>query len=422
MPPAQPTPADYLLSAQREFDQGRFAIAELILRNAPDSGNPGADAANLRGRCLLALNLRDLALAAFRRALELNPYSKPAKNNLAKAEAAPPRQAPAGPRYLIIREWMEGFWSDVDHAVAMCAVAEACGRQPIVHWGAQSRYAPPQGGNAWDRFFQPVSSASLEEARRATAFYPPKWNANNLDGPITERGRGPHACSCALDVLSRDEAVVVSDMHCAVAEILPYMPADHPIFGRSVPDARHTAISRSIKARPEILQQVEHFTAKHFRAPMLGVHFRGTDKVSEQRDLAHINAQYPAAIERHLKAAPDARIFLLTDSDPFAQWCTKTYGDRLITTAATRSAGAVGLHYMGTHADPALLGAEVLLDTLLGARCDRFIGLASSNVSIFVRDLKEWVPGTCELFGIAFNDRPNVFAKLNAPPPRKLLA
>lgn len=406
--------AMFLKDARQFYVEGRFAIAELTLRNYPPDGPDAAEAASLRGRALLALNLPGPAVKAFREALEADPDLDEAIEDLRMAEAASHGTTPAaGPRYLVIREWMEGFWSDVDHVIGACTVAEAAGRTPIVHWGVQSRYCSANGDNAWTKFFRPLAGACLDDARNAGSFYPPRWNAENLESVIVERGTGPDPCSCALDMLGRTEDVVVSDFHCSIAEILPYLPADHPAAGKSVADARMLAIERYLRPIPKIAGRVEEFVSLHFGpGPMLGVHFRELDKGSEQNGLDEINAGYPEAIERQLAADPAMKMFLMTDSETFASWCRATYGTRVVTTSARRADGSVGLHFMAAD-DRAELGVEVLIDTLLAARCDRFIGLASSNVSLFVRDLKPWPTGTCHLFSYPYNDHPNTSVKLH---------
>lgn len=199
--------AQVLLAARRYFDEGRFAIAELALRDYPADCPQQAEAADLRGRALLALNLPNHAADAFQDALVADANFTPALERLpVAAKLGLHLPLSTSPRYLIIREWMEGFWSDVDHVIGACLVAETAGRIPIVHWGAQSRYGSRSGDNAWTKFFQPVAAAALDDARAVgKSFYPPKWSAENLDGNITSRGTGPNACSCSLDLLGRSD-------------------------------------------------------------------------------------------------------------------------------------------------------------------------------------------------------------------------
>jgi len=407
--------ARVLDAARRLVQNDRYGIAELVLREYPSDGPDAAEVNDIRGQALLSLGLRSQAASCFESALKIDPSYATASEHLdAVKSIADDDTAASEPRYLIIREWMAGFWSDVDHVLGACLTAEAAGRIPIVHWGPQSLYYS-SGYNAWTRFFEPISEATLDDARRANnSYYPPKWNSENLDGMIDDRG-GPHDIAVALECLGRRESVIVSDYHLSLSEILPYLPPEHPARGLSVSDVRRMIAARYLRPVPEILDRVKEFAGRHFSAtPMLGVHFRALDKFQEAPDLSMINARYPELIAGILEREPNLRIFLLTDSDSFSKWCREAYGERVITTSARRSDGDVGLHFSARRHDRSELGAEVLIDTLLATGCERFIGAACSNVSLFVRDLKQWPAGTCELLGDAFNDRPNIHLKLNS--------
>jgi protein O-GlcNAc transferase len=411
--------AKILLSVRELIKTGRFAVAELLLREYPAGGAEAAEAFDLRGQTLLAVGLRGHAIAAFEEALAVDTNYKPANEHLEMAKGLILDHAgDSRSKYLVIREWMAGFWSDVEHVLGACLTAEVAGRLPIVYWGSHSRYSS-KGKNAWTCFFEPVSEASIDDTQAdVDSYFPPYWNGGNLMGQINDRNGEPHPCSAALDCLSRSESVVVSDFHISVAEILPYLPTGHPAAGKSVSDARRIAAARYLKPQKKILDRVNDFAVRNFDgSSILGVHYRGLDKIYEIRDLEDFNSKYPEAIERRLAEEPNAKIFLLTDSEQFATWCSETYPDRVITTAARRSDGDIGLHFLEGDHDRSQLGVEVLIDTLLAARCDRFIGLAGSNVSLFVRDLKEWPEGTCELFGDPYNDRVNVHLKVVNPPP-----
>ena len=420
-PTSLPTHGVLIAAGQKHLDADNAAAAELIARDVLSENPTNADAMNLLGRCQLALGVPGFAAQSFEHALRLNPYLKPAAKNLKRAQealAALPSHS-SNPRYVIIREWMEGLWSDVDHVIGLCAFADATGRLPIVHWGAQSRYRTSSPGNAWTELFEPVSAATIQQAAdQSSAIFPPRWTRDTLTGPIVGRWSGPHSRVSALTLLGRTEQTVVCDFHSGLSEMLPYMPPGHPLQGKPIVEARRIAVARYLRPVPAILKAVNEFQSAHFGpGPMLGVHLRGTDKVGEQPDLAAINSRYPAAIARHLSADPTMRMLLITDSQPFVEFCKNAYPGRVITTAATRATDSVALHYMQGNHDRVALGAEVLIDTLLASRCDRFIGLATSNVSLYVRDFKHWPPGTTEFFGEPINDRRNLYIKLCPPRP-----
>jgi len=43
-------------------------------------------------------------------------------------------------KFLLIKAWGYGFWSDVSHVLGQLLVAELTGRTPIVHWGQNSLF------------------------------------------------------------------------------------------------------------------------------------------------------------------------------------------------------------------------------------------------------------------------------------------
>jgi hypothetical protein len=74
------------------------------------------------------------------------------------------------------------------------------------------------------------------------------------------------------------------------------------------------------------------------------------------------------------------------------------YGPRIIATDCQRTVTDEGVHYLPT-VDPAKAGREVMIDTYLALRADRFIGNGLSNVSAMIAVMKDWPPGTCNLIG-----------------------
>ena len=336
---------------------------------------------------------------------------------LREARVPPPAPRP-GPRYLLAREWSAGFWSDVDHALGMCLLAEITGRTPLVWWGTQSRFSADAASNAWENFFAPVSAATLRDlqAPRLHAF-PAKWQGRPLAGPITARWTGAGSRLAALDMLERDEEILVSDFHNGLKAILPWLPDTHPLAGASLADAYRSLARKYLRPHPEIMAGVERFAAAHFgAAPVLGVHVRGSDKVEEVGELERILAAYFVRVDERLARRPGIRLFLLTDDERVRAFYAQRYGDRLIATDCTRSSSNVGVHYLKSR-DPVRTGIEVMLDTYLAARCTEFIGLGYSNVSLYASYLKDWPPGSCLLLDANAHEAWNALLLVMDPPP-----
>ena len=311
--------------------------------------------------------------------------------------APPPPPAPtARPRYLLIRAWGQGFWSDVSHVLGQLLVAEITGRTPIVHWGLNSRFrndtlpqtpgadAPAPDTNAWDHFFEPVSNACLADlVGRGLAYFPPKWRDDNLN--VRENGalQGPYARIGALMTMRRSEDVVVSDFHTPLSALRHWIPPWHRLHGATLRAVHADLIARYIRPRPEIVERTDRAWAALGHGPFVAVHVRGSDKAVEIRGLKELTDQYPAHLDSLLRSIPGARLLLLTDWQPAVAEYRARYADRLVTTDAQRTSDRVGLHFQKA-LDGRQLGEEVLVDTLLASRCDAFVGLGNSNVSAFI--------------------------------------
>ena len=363
---------------------------------------------------------RDVAELHARKALQLDPGNARARGLLEELARGlkPVGAGRAGARYLLVREWSHGFWSDVDHVLGMCLLAEITGRRPVVWWGAQSRFSGDLTANAWNSFFEPVSDIELR-ALEAPALrrYPAKWRAGALSGPIRQRWSGEGSRLASIELLDRDEEVLVSDFHSNLNAILPWLPASHALAGKPLQEAYRALVRKYLRPLPQIADEVERFAAAHFGGgPLIAVHVRGSDKVEEVSGLEATLRAYFEPVERKLAAQPQARIFLLTDDERVRAFYVDRYGERVLATPCTRATSNVGVHYLATR-DPVRTGVEVMVDAYLAARCGEFIGLAYSNVSLYVSYLKAWAPGSCVLLGDNAHEVWNAVPLLMDAPP-----
>lgn len=363
---------------------------------------------------------RDVAELQARKALQLDPGNARARKLLDELARSLrwPRAAPSGRRYLLVREWAHGFWSDVDHVIGMCLLAEITGRVPVVWWGAQSRFSGNPAGNAWEPFFEPVSGAALRELEApALGRFPGKWRDRPLAGPIRQRWTGEGSRLASIELLDRDEAVLVSDFHSNLNAILPWLPATHALAGAPLAQAYRALVRKYLRPRASIAAEVERFAAAHFgTGPLIAVHVRGSDKIEEVSGLEATLRAYFEPLEAKLRARPDARIFLLTDDERVRTFYAERYGALVLATPCTRATSNIGVHYLAQR-DPVRTGIEVMVDAYLAARCSEFIGLAYSNVSLYVSYLKDWPPGSCVLLGANAHEVWNALPLVMDPPP-----
>lgn len=398
--------------------RGRPDIAEMYAGAALETDARAFEAWRLMAGLALERRRPERAAAWARRALALRPDDPQAAAMLGEVQRLPAAPPAAGPRFLLIREWSAGFWSDVDHVLGMCLLAEITGRTPLVWWGAQSRFRPAAPGNAWERFFAPVSGAQLGDCEApGLRVFPDKWRGRALSGAIPNRWSGAGSRQVGLHFLDRDEEVAVSDFHTGLKVLLPWLPASHPLAGQSLAGAYRQLVRKYLRPQPDLVAEADRFAAAHFGGqPVIGVHLRGSDKVQEVNGLEDLLASYAPLVDARMAAQPGARLFLLTDDSRVRAAYERRYGARLLSTSCTRTDSGVGVHFQA-HDAPDRIGAEVLVDTLLAARCGEFIGLGYSNVSLYAAYLKDWPPGACRLLGPNAHEAWNALALEMPPPP-----
>jgi protein O-GlcNAc transferase len=386
--------------AAAHISRGDLASADFICRDVLAVAPGHAVAFNLIGVIAAQLGLHDEAIGNFEKALACDLPFLPAKDNLrkirdAKARAARP-QAAQGRRFLLIKAWGYGFWSDVSHVLGCLLLAEMTGRVPVSHWGRNNLFTDGSDRDAFRLYFEPLSAFTLDSlpALAAASFFPPKWSPANLHEEDNAKWLGPGSRVRGLHFLNRPEAVAVSDFFIGVIDLLPWLPATHKLHGKSLDEVYHYLVTTYLRPREFVLSQVEEFYRRHIRGlPTVAVHVRGSDKKLEIADLDRLNKLYFAAIDRE---DPSWRILLLTDDTRYVTAFRERYADRIVVTDSLRTDNDLGIHYQSP-VDRVRLGAEVMRDTYLALRCEKFIGNGRSNVSAMAAVLKRWDPGTCVL-------------------------
>ena len=411
----KPSPA---LAANDALGRGNLQLADYLCREALQENPRDALAMSLLGHMASGLRRHQLAESWFTQAAALRPDSteiaawRDRAREMAQAaralaaQAAP--KAVARPKYLLIKAWGYGFWSDMDHVVGQLLLAELSGRTPVVHWGPNTLFGAAGVANAFELFFRPVSGATQDGlAAWGQSFFPAKWTAGTLRDENVNKFQGAGSRTSALHLLARDEDVVVSDFHGKVVDLMAWIEPDSPWAGLDYQTIYRRLFARYLQLQPALQARVDAFARERMAGRRwVAVHVRGSDKITELRDLELVNAQYQHRIDAMLRADPAMGIFLLTDSEHFALEYRRRYGERVLLADVARSADATGVHYAGHEGRK--LGEEVVLDTHLAARCDAFLGNGASNVSTAIRHLKDWAPGSFELIGADFLTLPNL--------------
>ncbi|MBA2588548.1 MAG: hypothetical protein H0U98_07985 [Alphaproteobacteria bacterium] len=385
-----PDPA-LLPFAIRALKTNDVAGAEIAARTMLDQAPGDAAALYLLGVIAAKMQAFDQAETCFTKALAAEPGNAQIAQNLAAAHAAPRPQLSPGPRYLVIREWGFGFWSDVSHVLGALLLAEATDRIPVTWWGCGSLFSDGADTDAFQVYFQPVSDVRLDDIAD-TDFFPPRWNAANLKstGPAKWQGRtGP------VYFLNRPERVAVLDFFAAVPNVMPWLPPAHPMHGKPAQAAYSYLADKYLRPRPQIFAACDAFLEKELKgAPFMAAHLRGGDKFREDESIDAANRQILSALET---VDQSQRILLLTDDARCLQTARDRFGGRLAFTDCRRSDRDAGVHLSG--ADPVQAGRDVMIDAYLALHAARFIGNGLSNVSAMIAVLKQWPAGSCTLIG-----------------------
>ena len=391
--------AELLQSAVARLSGGNLVVADFFCRDILAVDPQNADALNILGIVAAKIGLRSEAIDFFKSALFIEPDFGPAENNLRKlANRAAPDVPHAidGRRYLLIKAWGFGFWSDVSHVLGALLLADITGRIPVTHWGKNSLFGDGSDRDAFRNYFEPVSPLTLDSLLevRGADFFPAKWSAANLRLEEQTKWSGPDSRIGAIQYLARPETVAVADFYIGAIDLIPWIPKSHRLFGKTIDEVYRDLAERYLQPRLEIAAAVETFYREHLSgAPSIADHLRGSDKRLEMNELDSINQSYFGILDRF---DPLSRIFLLTDDARWINAFRTRYGDRVVTTDCRRTDGDKGVHYLPSE-DRTRLGTEVMVDTYLAMHCARFVGNGSSNVSAIAAALKPWRDGECTL-------------------------
>jgi hypothetical protein len=412
--------ADQAVSiAYQAFQQQNVPLAAGICENVLETGYRPLGALTLLGTIAMEVGQYWRAADLFREASWLAPADPSLQQKLdqAQRQADPPPSHLDGNRCLLIKPWGCGFCADLDHVLGALLLAELTVRTPIIHWGEGSLFRDDTDDNAWPAFFDPVSGFTINDLTKpGLRFFPENWNAQNLNHPNPRRMPiGPQV------YLNRPEEVAVSDMHFGVIDLVPWIRPDSALSGKNIHQIYRALFDKHIRLNASIRAAVDRFAADHFTAPMIAAHIRGSDKITEDPELALCIPDVEAEAASLLEANPTARLFLLTDDENIRARLAARCGPRVITTDAVRSSSQEGIH-LQTQPSRKRLGTDVLTDMYLAARCDLFIGIGSSNVSAMIPNLKDWPPGACRLLGQSLLHKRNLMRYLPGLPYEKAQA
>jgi hypothetical protein len=300
--------------------------------------------------------------------------------------------------FLLIKSWGCGFWSDMNHVLGCLLLAEITGRIPVTYWGRNSLYRDGTGADAFGLYFEPISPFTIRDLETCDAhtFFPAKWSADSLRRENNAKWEGVDSRLTGSFYLNRPETVVVSDFYIHLPDLIPLIPVSHAWHGKPYGEVFRLLAQKYLRLVPHILASIDEFHRERMSGsqPIIAVHVRVTDKFYEADEAPSLQAYFDI-IDGD---APGWRIFLLTDQTQCVEAFRSRYGSRVIFTDARRSGNQTPVH-LERGADRARLGTDIVIDTYLALRCQKFVGLGMSNPSCIVSVFKDWGDRGCTLLG-----------------------
>ena len=389
-------------------EAGNWALVDNLCRQEIENGDGQGFHWYWLAKTALAIGAHDHAQKFLARASELAPGDERIRDllsdfpHLGRLRAAQRIE----PRYLVIREFGGGFWADVLSTLGYLHVAEYTGRIPVTFWGPASRFSDDFKQDAFRNFFEPVSAAEMHDIPgRLAGIFPERWSQIPIAASRPRDSRLGWKPVYLPELLFRQEQLIVGDFFGWPVELFAWTQD----WDRIVPGQIEALIRRlwqkHIRPRKEIQARADRIW-RDFGAPdnVVAVHVRATDKAFETAQIKTFLRQEIARIDALLKSDERMQVFVLTDSERLLTQYQRQFGDRVLSAPVRRSTDGTGVHFTEVESRHEL-GVDVLIDVLLACRCERFIGLASSNVSQAVRFMKDWAPQQIELLGNDYYSR-----------------
>ena len=142
-------------------------------------------------------------------------------------------------------------------------------------------------------------------------------------------------------------------------------------------------VQKYVRIKPEIQKKVTSFYEKYMQdAFLIGVHYRGTDKVIEAPRVSYEQV-YLKILEVMGTTQKKVKIFVATDEWQFISYISAKFPQNVCFTEATRATDSQPVH-LYHNLDPYKNGLEAIVDCLLLSKCDVLIRTEShlSNTAL----------------------------------------
>lgn len=134
-------------------------------------------------------------------------------------------------------------------------------------------------------------------------------------------------------------------------------------------------IEKYIVIKKPLQKKIDAFVKKHFQDQfVIGVHYRGTDKISEAPRIAY--EQVFKEVEKAAHAHPSYKLFVATDEQAFLDAISARFQGKVVFLDAIRSSNGKALH--ASQKNGFQKGEEALLDCVLLSKTNLLIRTASN--------------------------------------------
>lgn len=162
---------------------------------------------------------------------------------------------------------------------------------------------------------------------------------------------------------------------------LPYAPSREDLRNFNRDDAARL-VAKYIHPKQPIWDKVKEFSKKNFQDKyVIGVHYRGTDKVLEAPRVSYEEMAKKVKEIVMQKQTADYVVFVATDEQPFLEYMLKEHPHNVAYWDCVRSDTHKPVHKYPQVA-PYRLGEDAIMDCLLLSKADKLVRTAS-NLSLW---------------------------------------
>ena len=377
---------DHYSTAKKYFNQKNLILAEIFCRKSIEKSENNDLSFLLLSKICLEINMPQFLKKYILAIVDKKKFGKEILNIKKKKKEKRIFDKINDTKYIIIKSWGFGFFSDVSCVLGSLFLAELTNRTPVIIWGNNSLFNSNNKKDCFTDFFQPVSNISVEDINLNKSIFPPKWDSKNIHKNNFNKWNDNYSRLGALYFLNRVEKIIVVDFHIAVIDLMDWINENSKFYGFTLKQVLYFLIKKYLNPVEEIKDFCNQYIKKNLdNKPFSAIHLRGSDKVFEGTQVIENNKEL---IKLLLKDKKD-KIFLLTDSQIYLNLMKKEFKERLFYLDCIRTDSQIGLHHQNI-IEKRKLAIEVLKDVCIAQKAEQFYGCGDTNISNMIWASKNW--------------------------------